>query len=192
MVGVSQYGPCDGAAGFRITHTGFGGCLTGFPSLGAADPRVYDGAFGDRILTCDLGCAIEGIKFIQTRQVLDGGGAQVHHFATDWRNDDALWQIALQLRFGSHAQRLVGCGHRYTSPGSACFGSRSSAEHILLDWVNAGNALSRLSYRINKGSRWRELSAKRTEGGHPYMATTLSLTPFDSSCQREPVNLISP
>ena len=192
MVGVSQYGPCDGAAGFRITHTGFGGCLTGFPSLGAADPRVYDGAFGDRILTCDLGCAIEGIKFIQTRQVLDGGGAQVHHFATDWRNDDALWQIALQLRFGSHAQRLVGCGHRYTSPGSACFGSRSSAEHILLDWVNAGNALSRLSYRINKGSRWRELSAKRTEGGHPYMATTLSLTPFDSSHQREPVNLISP
>ncbi|EFV37205.1 hypothetical protein HMPREF1313_0852 [Bifidobacterium longum subsp. longum 1-6B] len=58
--------------------------------------------------------------------------------------------------------------------------------------MNAGNALSRLSYRINKGSRWRELSAKRTEGGHPYMATTLSLTPFDSSCQREPVNLISP
>lgn len=25
MVGVSQYGPCDGAAGFRITHTGFAG-----------------------------------------------------------------------------------------------------------------------------------------------------------------------
>ena len=145
MVGVSQYGPCDGAAGFRITHTGFGGCLTGFPSLGAANPRVYDGAFGDRILAGDLGCAIEGIKFIQTSQVLDGGGAQVHHFATDWRNDDALWQITLQLRFGSHAQRLVGCGHRYTSPGSACFGSRSSAEHILLDWVNAGNALDRKS-----------------------------------------------
>ncbi|RUR51779.1 hypothetical protein ELS79_01640 [Bifidobacterium longum subsp. longum] len=78
--------------------------------------------------------------------------------------------------------------------------------------MNAGNALSRLSYRINKDSRWRELSngfelenfptnkcsrwrelsAKRTEGGYPYMATTLSLTPFDSSHQREPVNLISP
>ena len=36
----------------------------------------------------------EGIKFIQTRQVLDGGGAQVHHFAT-LAEDDALWQIAL-------------------------------------------------------------------------------------------------
>ena len=40
MVGVSQYGPCDGAAGFRITHTGFGGCLTGFPSPGSGGPTL--------------------------------------------------------------------------------------------------------------------------------------------------------
>ena len=35
-------------------------------------------------------------------------------------------------------------------------------------------------------------NSENSNKGYPYMATTLSLTPFDSSCQREPVNLISP